>query len=75
MIVTNVGGLAEGVPDGRVGFVAEPNPTAIADAILKFFEPNSIPDVRENILNEKKKYTWEAFTSLMMSAVFGGMKK
>jgi len=72
MVVTNVGGLAEVVPDGKVGFVAEPNVKSIADAILKFYEPNSIPDLRQHILNEKKKYTWEAFTDVMMMAVFKG---
>ena len=70
MVVTNVGGLAEVVPDGKVGFVAEPNPTSIADAILKFYEPNSIPDLHRHILDEKKKYTWDTFTEVMMNAVF-----
>ena len=50
MVVTNVGGLAEGVPHGKVGFVAEPDPASIAGAILKFYEPDSIPGLRENIL-------------------------
>ncbi len=71
MVVTNVGGLAEVVPDGKVGFVAEPNPKSIADAILKFYQPNSITDLHQNILNEKKKYTWDTFTKVMMEAVFG----
>ena len=71
MVVTNVGGLAEVVPDGKVGFVAEPNPGSIADAILKFYEPNSIPNLHEHILEEKKKYTWGTFTEVMMKAVFG----
>jgi glycosyltransferase involved in cell wall biosynthesis len=66
MVVTNVGGLPEVVPDGKVGFVAEPNPRSIADAILKFFEPNSIPELHANILQEKKKYSWETFTDVMM---------
>ena len=70
MVVTNVGGLAEVVPDGKVGFVAEPNPKSIADAILKFYEPDSIPGLYQNILEEKKKYTWETFTKVMMDAVF-----
>ena len=70
MVVTNVGGLAEVVPDGKVGFVAEPNPKSIADAILKFYEPNSIPDLHRHILEEKKKYTWDTFTEVMMNAVF-----
>jgi len=69
MVVTNVGGLAEVVPDGKVGFVAEPNPTSIADAILKFYEPNSIPGLLQHIREEKKKYTWETFTKVMMDAL------
>lgn len=71
MVVTNVGGLAEVVPDGKVGFVAEPNPTSIADAILKFYEPNSIPGLQQHILAEKKKYSWETFTDVMMKTVYG----
>ena len=71
MVVTNVGGLAEVVPDGKVGFIAEPNPTSIADAILKFYEPNSLPNLHQNILHEKEKYTWDTFTEVMMQAVFG----
>lgn len=70
MVVTNVGGLAEVVPDGKVGYVAEPNPTAIADAILKFYSA-PIPNLHENILSEKKKYSWDTFTDMMMSAVYG----
>jgi glycosyltransferase involved in cell wall biosynthesis len=71
MVVTNVGGLAEVVPDGKVGFIAEPNPASIAEAILKFYRPGSIPDLQQNILHEKQKYTWEAFTRVLMEAVYG----
>lgn len=71
MIVTNVGGLAEVVPDGKVGFVAEPDPASIADAVLKFFQPHSIPNLQQNILAEKKKYSWDTFTDVLMKAVFG----
>ncbi len=71
MVVTNVGGLAEVVPNGKVGFVAEPNPTSIAGAILKFYQPNSIPDLHQHILAEKQKYSWDTFTDVMMQAVFG----
>ncbi len=70
MVVTNVGGLTEVVPNGKVGFVAEPDPTSVADAILKFYTPGSIPNLQENILEEKKKYTWATFTKVMMAAVF-----
>jgi glycosyltransferase involved in cell wall biosynthesis len=70
MVVTNVGGLAEGVPDGKVGYVAEPDAKSIADAILRFFGAGPIPDLRNNILEEKKKYSWDTFTKVMMEAIF-----
>ena len=38
MIVSNAGGLPSLVPHGKVGLVAEPEPTALADAILRFFQ-------------------------------------
>src|SRR5258705_6533137 len=57
MLVTNVGGLPSLVPDGKVGLVVEPNPAAIADGILKFYqlgEQYFIPHLRI----EKQKYSW-----------------
>jgi glycosyltransferase involved in cell wall biosynthesis len=62
MVVTNVGGLPSLVPDGKVGLVVEPTPTAIADGILKFYELGEqyfIPYLRE----EKKKYSWQNLLS------------
>ncbi|MBE2289046.1 MAG: glycosyltransferase [Chitinophagaceae bacterium] len=69
MVVTNVGGLAEVVPDGKVGFVAEPVPTSIADAIMRFQQPNALPGFEQNIADERRKYSWETFTEVMMKAV------
>ncbi len=57
MVVTNVGGLPTLVPHEKVGLVVEPNPTAIADGILRFYqlgEDYFIPHLR----NEKEKYSW-----------------
>jgi glycosyltransferase involved in cell wall biosynthesis len=70
MVVTNVGGLAEVVPDGKTGFVAEPDSRAIADAIIKFFQKDSIPHLRENLQAEKQKYSWDSFISQLMEAAF-----
>ena len=69
MVVTNVGGLPEVVPDGKTGFVTTPEPRAIADAILHFFVPGSIPNLRENIQAEKRKYSWKTFTDVLMKTV------
>jgi glycosyltransferase involved in cell wall biosynthesis len=57
MIVSNVGGLAALVPHEEVGLVAEPEPTAMADAILRFFILGNsffLPALRR----EKTKYSW-----------------
>ena len=57
MVVTNVGGLPSLVPHEKVGLVAEPNPQAIADGILKFYQLGEnffIPHLRR----EKQKYSW-----------------
>ncbi len=62
MLVTNVGGLAEIIPDGKVGYVVEPNPTAIADKLVDFFENNRASQFIEPIKEEKKKYAWSNMT-------------
>ena len=57
MLVTNVGGLPDLVPDGQVGVVTEPDPTSIATGILRLYELGEnyfLPHLRE----EKKKYSW-----------------
>lgn len=59
MITTNVGGLAEIVPDNKVGFVVSPDPADISQAILKFFNNNLESTFIENIKIEKKRFSWE----------------
>ena len=57
MIVSNVGGLAALVPHEEAGLVADPEPTAMAEAILRFFvlgDSYFIPALRR----EKTKYSW-----------------
>jgi glycosyltransferase involved in cell wall biosynthesis len=57
MIVTNVGGLADIVPDGKVGVVCQPDPFSIAGAIDTYFRlgrAHFLP----YLLEEKKKYSW-----------------
>ena len=59
MIVTNVGGLPEIVPDGKVGFVVERDSAAIAQAILRFYNNHLEEKFEEGIGVEKRKYSWE----------------
>ena len=59
MIVSNVGGLPNLVPHEKSGLVAEPDPTSIADAIIRFYELGEhyfIPHLRA----EKQKYSWQS---------------
>ena len=58
MLVTNVGGLPEIVPNGKVGYVVEPDPSSIADAIVDFYGNHRELLYRDNIRLEKKKYAW-----------------
>ncbi len=58
MIVTRVGALPDMVPNGKVGLVCEPDPKAIADAMLQMMETGTsvfVPGIKE----EKIKYSWE----------------
>lgn len=59
MIVTNVGGLAEIVPNGKVGFVVAPIVADITDAILNFFQKNMEEEFSKNASIEKTKYSWD----------------
>ncbi len=60
MIVTNVGGLPEIVPNDVVGFVVEPESTPLADAVLKFYAEQKEEIFATNINIEKEKYSWNA---------------
>lgn len=58
VIVTRVGGLAEIVPDGRVGFVAEPTVEGVREAIERIFEGDTIEQFSRNMLEERKRFSW-----------------
>jgi glycosyltransferase involved in cell wall biosynthesis len=60
MLVTNVGGLPEIVPDGVVGYVTEPNATDIADHLVQFYTEHTEFLFSQNIKQEKLKYSWKA---------------
>jgi D-inositol-3-phosphate glycosyltransferase len=61
MIITRVGGLQEFVPDGKVGYVVEPNSPSIADAIFKFYDEKKEEEFVANTAKEKLKFSWDVF--------------
>ncbi|MGN0033087.1 MAG: glycosyltransferase [Candidatus Limimorpha sp.] len=62
MLVTDVGGLKEIVPDGRAGYVVDPCPNRIADSLVDFFENRRFEQMSYNVSEEKKRYSWSNIT-------------
>jgi len=59
-IITNVGGLAEIVPDGKAGLVVPPeDPIALAGAVIRFFQEDLSARLCAGVREEKKKYSWD----------------
>ena len=67
MLVTNVGGLAEIIPDGKIGYVVEPEIREIADALVDFYENDRIGEFEANIVEEKKKFSWANMANTFLS--------
>ena len=59
MVVTDVGGLSEIVPDGRVGYVCEPTVRGVADAVARMYDGDTIERFRLNCIEERKRFSWE----------------
>lgn len=58
MLVTDVGGLAELIPNGEVGYVVKPNPKAIADALVDFYEHQREAEFTTGVWERKKQFSW-----------------
>jgi D-inositol-3-phosphate glycosyltransferase len=71
MVITDVGGLAELVPNGKVGYVVKPEEQAIAGAIVDFFVKDKEKEFSENAAIEKQKYSWEKMVSAISMLVEG----
>ena len=59
MLVTNVGGLNEIVPNKKVGYVCEPNAKDVANCLVDFFSKDKEEEFIEGIKEEKSKYSWD----------------
>jgi D-inositol-3-phosphate glycosyltransferase len=66
MLVTNVGGLKEIVPDGVCGFVVDPEAKVIAEKIQLYFNKNLETQMSIAVHEEKKKYLWPEFIRVLM---------
>jgi D-inositol-3-phosphate glycosyltransferase len=60
MLVTDVGGLAELIPDGKVGYVTQPNAKAIANAIYDFYTSGKEAYFIEQVKFYKQQFSWKS---------------
>lgn len=66
MLVTNVGGLGEIVPDNTCGYVVENSVPLISEKILAYFSLHKEQEFTQNIKLEKKKYEWKEFIKVLI---------
>jgi glycosyltransferase involved in cell wall biosynthesis len=65
-IVTNVGSLAEVVNDGVSGYVVDnASPDTLAGAVEAMYEGDTLQRMSAGVIEERKKFTWEAFVEGM----------
>ena len=60
MIVTEVGGLPEIVPNDRVGYVCLPTVDGVAEAIENLYKDDNLARFCKNIVEERKRFSWSA---------------
>ncbi|NPA34569.1 MAG: glycosyltransferase [Chlorobi bacterium] len=74
MVVTNVGGLPEQVPDHVSGLVVEPDPRQIAKAIHNFFTDEELARrLKEGVKQEKERFSWTALVKAFRD-LYGSLK-
>lgn len=66
MLVTNVGALADTVPNGKVGIVVKPDVEEIANGIVTLYD-NGPAYYTANLKEEKKKYDWETMADAFIT--------
>ena len=67
MLVTDVGGLKEMIPNNVVGYVVEPNPTSVANAMVDFYTNNKEAEFVKGVEAEKQKYAWSNMSKALLS--------
>ncbi len=67
MLVTNVGGLSEIVPNEKCGYVVENEVSKISEKIIQYFSQNKETEFTQNVILEKKKYEWTEFIRVLLN--------
>ena len=66
MVVTDVGGLKEIVPDGKVGYLCQPNADSIAEKIEAVWSAEKLDLFHQNALIERERFSWEEMCGRLM---------
>jgi glycosyltransferase involved in cell wall biosynthesis len=65
VVTTRLGGLVE-VAEGELGLLAPPaDPDGLAAAIVRYFEDDLEPSLREHIRQRRDRYSWEQLVALL----------
>lgn len=59
IITTDVGGLAEMVPNNIVGYVIDPKVEEISESVTRYYADSKEKEFTANVIEEKKKYSWQ----------------
>jgi glycosyltransferase involved in cell wall biosynthesis len=65
MLVTDVGGLSELIPDGEVGYVTKAQPKAIADALVDFYQNQREEKFTAGVRECKKQFSWSEMVTAL----------
>ena len=65
MLVTDVGGLAELIPDGVVGYVVPPNAKDIANAVVNFYAEKREAAFVAGVREQKKQFSWPVMVAAL----------
>ena len=60
IIVTDVGGLKEIVPDGVVGYVVDSSVEGVVDGLNRIYEQGRLEEFTQNMEHERKRFSWAA---------------
>ena len=66
MLVTNVGGLPEIVPDGVVGLVCEPTVDGILQGLQRIYADGVLSQLKANFATERKRFSWSAMCDKLL---------
>ena len=69
VIVSDVGGLAEIVLNGKTGYVVKPESNEFAKAIIKYFKEDRFDEFSKNINTHKQLFSWNNFVNNLMELV------